>query len=57
MYFWNGSAFVSMTGGMSNWILRDDDGAGDDVTISNGVFVEFAAATGALGTNISGSVA
>ena len=55
MYFWNGSAFVSMTGGMSNWILRDDDGAGDDVTISNGVFVEFAAATGALGTNISGS--
>ena len=55
MYFWNGSAFVSMTGGMSNWILRDDDGSGDDVTISNGVFVEFAAATGALGTNISGS--
>ena len=55
MYFYNGSSFVSMTGGMSNWILRDDDGAGDDVTISNGVFVEFAAATGALGTNISGS--
>jgi len=55
MYFWNGSAFVSMTGGMSNWILRDDEGSADDVTISNGVFVEFAAATGALGTNISGS--
>jgi hypothetical protein len=55
MYFWNGSAFVSMTGGMSNWILRDDEGSVDDVTISNGVFVEFAAATGALGTNISGS--
>ena len=55
MYFYNGSSFVSMTGGMSNWILRDDDGAGDDATISNGVFVIFAAATGALGTNISGS--
>jgi len=55
MYFWNGSAFISMTGGMSNWILRDDTGSADDVTISNGVFVEFAAATGALGTNISGS--
>ncbi len=55
MYFWNGSAFVSMTGGMSNGILRDDEGSVDDVTISNGVFVEFAAATGALGTNISGS--
>ena len=55
MYFWNGSAFISMSGGMSNWILRDDDGSADDVTISDGVFVEFAAATGALGTNISGS--
>jgi hypothetical protein len=55
MYFWNGSAFVSMSGGMSNWILRDDEGSADDVTISDGVFVEFAAATGALGTNISGS--
>tara|TARA_A100001391_G_scaffold179854_1_gene145010 strand:+ start:1484 stop:3607 length:2124 start_codon:yes stop_codon:yes gene_type:complete len=55
MYFWNGSAFVSMTGGMSNWILRDDTGSASDVTISDGVFVTFAAQTGALGTSLSGA--
>ena len=55
MYFWNGSAFVSMTGGMSNWILRDDDNSASDVTISDGVFVTFAAQTGALGTSLSGA--
>ena len=55
MYFWNGSAFVSMSGGMSNWILRDDTGSASDVTISDGVFVTFAAQTGALGTSLSGA--
>tara|TARA_R100001086_G_scaffold219525_3_gene136344 strand:- start:1859 stop:3982 length:2124 start_codon:yes stop_codon:yes gene_type:complete len=53
MYFYNGSSFVSMTGGMSNWILRDDDN--DDVTIGNGVYVKFVSATGTAGTNISGA--
>ena len=53
MYFYNGSSFVSMTGGMSNWILRDDDN--DDVTIGNGVFVKFVSQTGTAGTNISGA--
>ena len=55
MYFWNGSAFVSMSGGMSNWVLRDDTGSASDVTISDGVFVTFAAQTGALGTSLSGA--
>ena len=53
MYFYNGSSFVSMTGGMSNWILRDDDN--DDVTIGNGVYVKFVSSTGTAGTNISGA--
>ena len=56
MYFWNGSEWRSMDGSagtMSNWKLRDDDG--DDKTVTNGLYVKFEAATGALGTNVTGT--
>ena len=55
MYYWNGSAWTSMDGSagtMSNWKLRDDDG--DDKTVTNGLYVKFVAATGTLGTNVTG---
>jgi len=41
------------TNQLTEWTLRDDDN--DDVTIGHDKFVKFVAATGALGTNISGS--
>ncbi len=56
MYFWNGSEWRSMdgsAGAMNNWYLRDDDG--DDKTVTNGLYVKFEAATGALGTNVTGT--
>tara|TARA_R100000781_G_scaffold1086_1_gene1765 strand:+ start:1660 stop:4338 length:2679 start_codon:yes stop_codon:yes gene_type:complete len=56
MYYWNGSAWKSMDGSagtMSDWKLRDDDG--DDKTVSDGLFVKFVAATGTLGTNVTGT--
>ena len=56
MYFWNGSEWRSMdgsAGAMNNWYLRDDDG--DDKSVTNGLYVKFEAATGALGTNVTGT--
>ena len=56
MYYWNGSAWRSMdgsAGSMNNWYLRDDDG--DDKSVTNGLYVKFVAATGALGTNVTGT--
>ena len=41
------------TNQLTEWTLRDDDN--DDVTINHNKFVKFLAATGALGTNISGA--
>lgn len=41
------------TNQLTEWTLRDDDN--DDVTIDHNKFVKFVAATGTLGTNISGA--
>jgi len=45
----------SAPGTMSNWLVRDDDGAVDDKTLTNGQFLQFTAATGTAGTDLSGA--
>ena len=45
----------SAPGTMSNWLVRDDDGAADDKTLTNGQFLQFTAATGTAGTDLSGA--